>query len=172
MRGKQSTSDVRRNLGRLVASVGVRVREQSANRSARDGLWASTEPAMTSLRTIGPAPTAVQEASSPRKNWQNVLGTRRPIQSPLFHLSEALCITTTICSPHRAMDLDDFDAAVEQLPPDTQISLSAQSPKDAVAYVDAQWYTLVNRRGRWMDLIGDYAGSEPFVVDGECVPPH
>ncbi|KAI0660897.1 P-loop containing nucleoside triphosphate hydrolase protein [Cubamyces menziesii] len=67
------------------------------------------------------------------------------------------------------MDLDDFDAAIEQLPPDTQISLSAQSPKDAVVYVDAQWYTLVNRRGRWMDLIGDYAGSEPFVVDGEAL---
>ncbi|KAH9899786.1 P-loop containing nucleoside triphosphate hydrolase protein [Cubamyces lactineus] len=67
------------------------------------------------------------------------------------------------------MDLDDFDAAIEQLPPETQPSLSAQSPKDAVAYVDAQWYTLVNRRGRWMDLIGDYAGSEPFVVDGEAL---
>ncbi|KAI0638272.1 P-loop containing nucleoside triphosphate hydrolase protein [Trametes polyzona] len=66
------------------------------------------------------------------------------------------------------MDLDDFDAAIEQLPLETN-SLNAQNPQDAVAYLDAQWYTLVNRRGRWMDLIGDYAGSEPFVVDGEAL---
>lgn len=67
------------------------------------------------------------------------------------------------------MDLDDFDAAVEQLPLDSGSS-NAQSPKDAVRLIDAQWYTPVSRRGRWMDLIGDYAGSEPFIVDGEHVP--
>ncbi|EIW61285.1 P-loop containing nucleoside triphosphate hydrolase protein [Trametes versicolor FP-101664 SS1] len=66
------------------------------------------------------------------------------------------------------MDLDDFDAAVEQLPLDPGSS-NAQSPKDAVRLIDAQWYTPVSRRGRWMDLIGDYAGSEPFVVDGEAL---
>lgn len=111
----------------------------------------------------------MQEASSPRKNCRtfSVLAVQYKVLSSIY--SEALCITTTICSPHGAMDLDDFDAAIEQLPPETQPSLSAQSPRDAVAYVDAQWYTLVNRRGRWMDLIGDYAGSEPFVVDGECM---
>lgn len=67
------------------------------------------------------------------------------------------------------MDLDDFDAAVEQLPLDPGSS-NAQSPKDAVRLIDAQWYTPVSRRGRWMDLIGDYAGSEPFVVDGAHLP--
>ncbi|KAI0375726.1 P-loop containing nucleoside triphosphate hydrolase protein [Pilatotrama ljubarskyi] len=67
------------------------------------------------------------------------------------------------------MDLDDFDAAIEQLPIENEPSLNAHSPKEAVAYVDAQWYTLLNRRGRWMDLVGDYAGSEPFVVDGEAL---
>ncbi|KAI0750894.1 P-loop containing nucleoside triphosphate hydrolase protein [Daedaleopsis nitida] len=67
------------------------------------------------------------------------------------------------------MDLDDFDAAIAQLPLDDEPITSAQSPKDAVDYIDAQWYTLVNRRGRWMDLIGDYAGSEPFVVDGDAL---
>ncbi|KAI9000928.1 P-loop containing nucleoside triphosphate hydrolase protein [Trametes punicea] len=69
------------------------------------------------------------------------------------------------------MDLDEFDAPIEQLQlsHDIETTLNAQSSKDAVAYIDAQWYTLVNRRGRWMDLIGDYAGSEPFVVDGEAL---
>ncbi|OSD04333.1 P-loop containing nucleoside triphosphate hydrolase protein [Trametes coccinea BRFM310] len=67
------------------------------------------------------------------------------------------------------MDLDEFDAPVEQLAREVEPSLGAQSPTDAVAYVDTEWYTLVTRRGRWMDLIGDYAGSEPFVVDGEAL---
>ncbi|KAI0776031.1 P-loop containing nucleoside triphosphate hydrolase protein [Trametes elegans] len=67
------------------------------------------------------------------------------------------------------MDLDDFDRDLQLLPLENEPSLTAQSTKDAVAYLDAQWYTLVNRRGRWMDLIGDYAGSEPFVVDGEAL---
>ena len=67
------------------------------------------------------------------------------------------------------MDLDDFDAAIAQLPLEEEPTLSAQSPKDALEYIDSQWYSLVNRRGRWMDLIGDYAGSEPFVVDGTFI---
>ncbi|RPD67074.1 P-loop containing nucleoside triphosphate hydrolase protein [Lentinus tigrinus ALCF2SS1-7] len=68
------------------------------------------------------------------------------------------------------MDLDDFESAIAQLPlEDEPAQVSSQSAKDAVEYIDAQWYTFVNRRGRWMDLIGDYAGSEPFVVDGEAL---
>ncbi|TFK94713.1 P-loop containing nucleoside triphosphate hydrolase protein [Polyporus arcularius HHB13444] len=68
------------------------------------------------------------------------------------------------------MDLDDFEVAIAQLPlEDGPAEVSSQSAKDAVEYIDAQWYTFVNRRGRWMDLIGDYAGSEPFVVDGEAL---
>ncbi|OJT09311.1 hypothetical protein TRAPUB_14238 [Trametes pubescens] len=66
------------------------------------------------------------------------------------------------------MDLDDFDVAVEQALLET-IPSESLSPKDAVGLIDAQWYTSVSRRGRWMDLIGDYAGSEPFVVDGEAL---
>ncbi|EJF61300.1 P-loop containing nucleoside triphosphate hydrolase protein [Dichomitus squalens LYAD-421 SS1] len=67
------------------------------------------------------------------------------------------------------MDLDDFDIAIVQLPLEEEPTLSAQNAQDAVEYIDSQWYSLVNRRGRWMDLIGDYAGSEPFVVDGEAL---
>ncbi|KAI0720199.1 P-loop containing nucleoside triphosphate hydrolase protein [Cerioporus squamosus] len=68
------------------------------------------------------------------------------------------------------MDLDDFEVAIAQLPlEDGPLEVSSQSAKEAVEYIDAQWYTFVNRRGRWMDLIGDYAGSEPFVVDGEAL---
>lgn len=61
------------------------------------------------------------------------------------------------------MDLEDFDNVVGFTPSSTAKTFSA---KQALEYIDANWYTNTNRRGRWMDLIGDYAGSEPFILDG------
>ena len=64
------------------------------------------------------------------------------------------------------MDLENFEIAEASLP---EIDLSQTSnAADTLRYLDAHWYTETNRRGRWMDLIGDYAGSERFVLDGEC----
>lgn len=70
------------------------------------------------------------------------------------------------------MDLDGFDDDIEHFSSHPESSSAKPSALDAVRLIDAQWYTLVNRRGRWMDLIGDYAGSEPFIVDGmsTCFP--
>ncbi len=70
------------------------------------------------------------------------------------------------------MDLDDFDLAISQLPLDDESTASAQSAKNAVDHIDTQWYSALSRGGRWMDLIGDYAGSEPFVVDGTSFLQH
>jgi len=42
------------------------------------------------------------------------------------------------------------------------------SAEEALQYIDAEWYSAVSKRARWMDLLGDYAGSERFVVDGAC----
>ncbi|KAH9846953.1 P-loop containing nucleoside triphosphate hydrolase protein [Lenzites betulinus] len=67
------------------------------------------------------------------------------------------------------MDLDGFDDGIEHFSSQPESSSAKPSALDAVRLIDAQWYTLVNRRGRWMDLIGDYAGSEPFIVDGEAL---
>ena len=66
------------------------------------------------------------------------------------------------------MDLDGFDAALRlsAFVPDRDPLVKTLTAKDAVEYIDLQWYAPVVRRGRWMDLIGDYAGSEPFIVDG------
>ncbi|KZV68765.1 P-loop containing nucleoside triphosphate hydrolase protein [Peniophora sp. CONT] len=47
-----------------------------------------------------------------------------------------------------------------------QASLSTEA---AIRYVDENWYRAIARRGRWMDLIGDYAGSERFILDGEAL---
>jgi len=38
----------------------------------------------------------------------------------------------------------------------------------AVRALDAGWYASVGQRARWVDLIGDYAGAEFFLVDGRC----
>ncbi|PCH35165.1 hypothetical protein WOLCODRAFT_91452 [Wolfiporia cocos MD-104 SS10] len=64
------------------------------------------------------------------------------------------------------MDLDDFDQVAEETV-DSSDSLSGRDSSAAAALeeIDLQWYTLINRRSRWMDLIGDYAGSELFVLD-------
>ncbi|KAH9932994.1 P-loop containing nucleoside triphosphate hydrolase protein [Fomitopsis serialis] len=64
------------------------------------------------------------------------------------------------------MDLDGFEQAANA----TTFSLpKLPVAKEALRYIDSQWYTLTSRRGRWMDLIGDYAGSELFVLDGEAL---
>lgn len=62
------------------------------------------------------------------------------------------------------MDLDDFESAAAARP--ASLPSTPLSAAEALEYLDGQWYTLANRRGRWMDLIGDYAGSETFVLDG------
>lgn len=43
---------------------------------------------------------------------------------------------------------------------------SVLSAKEALELIDQAWYMLANKRARWMDLLGDYAGTEPFVIDG------
>jgi hypothetical protein len=65
------------------------------------------------------------------------------------------------------LDLDDFgsDAALESSLSKLDDSPSS-SPKTALKFIDHAWYTERNKRGRRMDLIGDYAGSERFILDG------
>lgn len=69
-----------------------------------------------------------------------------------------------------SLDLDAFDdpelevltgvvdAAVDQS--------GALSAAQALDLCDTVWYSTVSRGSRWMDLIGDYAGNERFVLDG------
>jgi hypothetical protein len=61
------------------------------------------------------------------------------------------------------MDLDDFEEQLAR----TSTKLSTQEPRDASRYLDQEWWVQASRSARWMDLIGDYAGTEPFVLDGE-----
>lgn len=61
------------------------------------------------------------------------------------------------------MDIE-FDTLVEEdVRQDTSTVHTARS---ALAYFDDSWYTKASRQARRMDLIGDYAGNEMFVIDG------
>lgn len=38
---------------------------------------------------------------------------------------------------------------------------------EALKCIDDRWYRIVaGKKARWMDLIGDYAGNERFILDG------
>lgn len=61
------------------------------------------------------------------------------------------------------MDLDNFEEGAISL---TLKQPSHDTPKEVLEYLDTRWYGQVARGARWMDLIGDYAGTEPFVLEG------
>lgn len=77
------------------------------------------------------------------------------------------------------VDLDDIDEPQFTILSDEQLHelLDVQedgiekpkmelSSAEAIELVDSTWYAMVSRKARWMDLIGDYAGNENFVLDG------
>jgi hypothetical protein len=42
---------------------------------------------------------------------------------------------------------------------------------EALKCIDDGWYkTVAGKKARWMDLIGDYAGNERFILDGIETP--
>jgi len=42
---------------------------------------------------------------------------------------------------------------------------------EALECIDDRWYkTIAGKKARWMDLIGDYAGNERFILDGNEIP--
>jgi hypothetical protein len=63
------------------------------------------------------------------------------------------------------MDLEDFDAIDNDFNQalNTESSFSTTTALD---HLDQEWYANASRRARWMDLLGDYAGNEAFVIDG------
>ncbi|KAF7337798.1 hypothetical protein MSAN_02253900 [Mycena sanguinolenta] len=66
------------------------------------------------------------------------------------------------------MDLENFDDIDELDAPlsSENISVSAQQ---ALEELDQRWFTSATRRARWMDLLGDYAGAELFLISGESL---
>lgn len=61
------------------------------------------------------------------------------------------------------MDLEGFEESNQTL---TVPSSVFRSARDALDYLDQQWFINATKSARWMDLLGDYAGDEPFIIDG------
>jgi len=64
------------------------------------------------------------------------------------------------------MDLDGFDRVTS---PKTLNFGKGVSVQKALNGFDQGWYIPRTRRGRWMDLLGDYAGNELFLIDGAYI---
>lgn len=68
------------------------------------------------------------------------------------------------------MDLANFESTDITIPTPSDIASSNTTAEDVLKYIDSsKWYTSFSRRGRWMDLMGDYAGTEPFIIEGSLV---
>jgi len=69
------------------------------------------------------------------------------------------------------MDLDLDVLVLDNL---NDVGLLAASDSDlsveALKFIDDNWYKkIAGRKARWMDLIGDYAGNERFILDGDVI---
>ena len=60
------------------------------------------------------------------------------------------------------MDLEEFERSNQAL----GVPSGFQATRDALDHLDQLWVINATRSARWMDLLGDYAGDEPFIIDG------
>lgn len=65
-----------------------------------------------------------------------------------------------------SIDLENFEQALDEAVYPLSSSSRSMSAEGALKFVDHVWYSQESRKARRMDLIGDYAGDEPFVIDG------
>jgi hypothetical protein len=63
------------------------------------------------------------------------------------------------------MDFEEFEVDIERAIEDSKPSNSCTF-SEALNWIDSTWYAPASRNARWMDIVGDYAGAEPFVIDG------
>lgn len=62
------------------------------------------------------------------------------------------------------MDLEGFSDSTAPENIDVPEGFSARKVLDDI---DDAWFVRTTRSARWMDLLGDYAGNELFLIDGE-----
>ncbi|KAJ7608765.1 hypothetical protein FB45DRAFT_1128535 [Roridomyces roridus] len=70
------------------------------------------------------------------------------------------------------MDLDNFDDDFDgpQLSDgEAAGDIDFLPPAKTLQALDGHWFTPATRRARWMDLLGDYAGTELFIISGESL---
>ena len=66
------------------------------------------------------------------------------------------------------MDLEEFEVNRRGSRRATGYATRSLSIQEALQWIDAEWHA-ASRRARWMDLLGDYAGIEPFIIDGRVL---
>ncbi|KAF7347281.1 hypothetical protein MVEN_01483200 [Mycena venus] len=66
-------------------------------------------------------------------------------------------------------DPDGFDETLSAASETAGNHSSFSSARQALDELDLRWFTLATRRARWMDLLGDYAGAELFIISGESL---
>ena len=64
------------------------------------------------------------------------------------------------------MDFDQFDDGPQDLAQVAEVIAESNAQK-ALDIFDHAWYIGRSRASRRMDLLGDYAGNEFFLIDGE-----
>jgi len=75
-----------------------------------------------------------------------------------FTSTKYLFLRTTMDSTYITFD-DIVDSG--------QDNLEKMDAVEALKTIDDRWYkTVAGKKARWMDLIGDYAGNERFILDG------
>ncbi|KIM41415.1 hypothetical protein M413DRAFT_27773 [Hebeloma cylindrosporum] len=89
------------------------------------------------------------------------------IKEPSIECSAAEVLSSHSIVLSLNMDLEEFDDPVGG---PGSINLSGDQPyAQGLELLDALWFIKATRSARWMDLLGDYAGTEPFVIDGEAL---
>jgi len=65
------------------------------------------------------------------------------------------------------MDLDGFEDNFQVPKTNAKAKGSTSNTFASILdHLDQSWFMKATRSARWMDLVGDYAGIEPFVMDG------
>ncbi|KAG0695373.1 hypothetical protein DFH29DRAFT_984966 [Suillus ampliporus] len=62
------------------------------------------------------------------------------------------------------MDFEEFNIDIERTIEKSSINAPSCTVTEALNWIDSTWYAPASRSARWMDLIGDYAGAEPFDI--------
>ncbi|KAH8085472.1 P-loop containing nucleoside triphosphate hydrolase protein [Cristinia sonorae] len=115
------------------------------------------------LDCLRPDATSRVETLSCFPSIQETISLRIPSSSRPRH-PRPLSIPTALTKT-TPMDFDDFELdGLGELKKPTLASADA-----ALDFLNERWYSLISRRGRTMDLIGDYAGSELFLIDGNSL---
>jgi hypothetical protein len=84
-----------------------------------------------------------------------------------MRLSICVCVNQTYHLPViMDLDLDGFGVPTGAVDDRSEAATGFEDAQSALRHINT-WYRERNRRGRQMDLIGDYAGTEPFVLDGK-----